>query len=99
MNDSTDKITIIKGFISHTEKLLENINADCTGFYVNEPDFRSFKKEVNGFFNKYFPAGNELGVEFNEMVTEGKKHKMIYAKVLLQELLTQLENENNGLRV
>jgi len=96
--NNQEKVVLLQEFIARVDAMMENLIADCTGFYVPETEFRQFKKDIQLFFDNQIPHQTQLIKEFNEMVTEGKKHKMLYAKVILQDILNELTGNISNLR-
>jgi len=91
VTENSDKLIALRNFVGKVNDLMDNLIGDCTGFHVPENDFRNFKAEIEKFFKTNYSDNHELVKEFREIVTESKKHKMIYARVILNDMINELE--------
>ncbi|MBT3424702.1 MAG: hypothetical protein HOD63_13860 [Bacteroidetes bacterium] len=93
-----EHITQLSLFLLRVEELLATSVEDCRGHNVDWKLFNDFKKEMIDFLNTEIGKSHELTKEFLEVVTENKKYKVIYARVILKDLLQELKTGEKSQR-
>lgn len=94
-----EHITQITLLLLRVEELLATSKQDCRGHNVDWKLFKDFKEDSIQFLTCEIGKSHELTKEFIEVVTENKKHKVIFAKVILKDLLLELQTGEKSDRI
>jgi hypothetical protein len=97
--DKAQKILETSLLLLRVEELLAGSFEDCHGHSVDAYLYRSFHQAASDFLTKEIGQMNPLTKEFFEVVTDNKKFRIIYARVILKELMKELETGEKSERI